>query len=397
MKIVTLKPRREYPTLHGHPWIFSGAIGSISREPENGETVQVVASDGKVLGLGAYSPQSQIRVRMWSFGAGGQIDEAFFRAKAERACAVREGFCERFRTDAWRVVNAEADGLPGVTIDRYGDTLVGQFTTAGAARHRDAIAQAVMRATGCANFYERSDVDGRAHEGLEQQTGVVFGEEPPEEIVIHEYDVAYSVDVRKGHKTGYYLDQRENRHLIASYARGLDVLNAFSYTGGFGVAALKAGAASVTHVDLSALALEKAKRNTALNCPGEGEARSTFMQDNVFTALRGFRDRGRSFGLVVLDPPKFAETRAQTMKALRGYKDVNLIGIKLVERGGYLATFSCSGAIDSKLFRTVVTEAAHDAGREVIILHELRQAPDHVEALNFPEGMYLKGLLCRVF
>ncbi len=396
MKIVRLKAQRDYPTLKGHPWIFSGAIESVSREPENGETVQVVSAEGVPLGLGAYSPHSQIRVRMWSFGAGGKIDEAFFAERAQQACARREGFCERFQTDAWRVVNAEADGLPGVTIDRFGEVLVGQFTTAGAARHRDAIAKAVMEATGCTSFYERSDVDGRLHEGLEKQTGLLFGKEPPQEIVIHEYDTAYAVDVRTGHKTGYYLDQRENRRLIAQYAKGKHFLNAFSYTGGFGVAALRAGAASVTHIDLSAAALEGAKRNTVLNCPEDGVARSTFMQDNVFTALRGFRDRGKSFDFVILDPPKFAETRAQTMKALRGYKDVNLIGIKLVKRGGMLATFSCSGAIDMKMFRTVVAEAAQDAKRELVILHELRQAPDHTESLNFPEGMYLKGLLCYV-
>lgn len=396
MKIVRLKPKRDYPTRQGHPWIFSGAVDTVSREPENGETVQVVSADGTPLGLGAYSPHSQIRVRMWTFGSGSTpVDEAFFADRAARACSLREGFCERFRTDAWRVVNAEADGLPGVTVDRYGDVLVGQFTTAGAARNRDVIVKSLTEATGCAAFYERSDTDGRVHEGLEKTVGTLVGPEPPDRIPIHEGDTAFEVDVRGGHKTGFYLDQRENRRLVALYAKGADLLNAFSYTGGFGVAALRAGAASVTHVDLSASALALAERNTALNVP-DGGGKSAFLQGNVFSVLREFRDRARSFGFVVLDPPKFAETRVQTMKALRGYKDINLLGIKLVVRGGYLATFSCSGAIDPKLFRTVVTEAAHDAGREVVVLHELRQAPDHTESLRFPEGLYLKGLLCRV-
>ncbi len=393
MKVVKLKVKRDRPTRLGHPWIFSGAIESVSREPARGETVLVTDARGEALGYGAYSPDSQIRVRMWNTDPKEAIDEAFFRCRLETALAVRREMWERFETNALRLVNAEADGLPGVTIDQYGETLVGQFTTAGAEAHKQLIADLMMEFTNAASFYERSDVDGRKREGLEPCSGLLAGVEPPEKVLIHEGKVQYFVDMRQGHKTGYYLDQRENRRLIASYAKGKRVLNTFSYTGGFGVAAMVAGAKQVTHVDVSAPALAMAEEHTRLNgnaCPVE------CLNEDVFKALRTFRDKAQTFDLVVLDPPKFAESKAQAMKALRGYKDINLLGIKLVAKGGVLATFSCSGAIDTATFRMMVTEAAHDAGRKVRILHELRQAPDHVEALTFPEGFYLKGLLCTV-
>ncbi len=395
MKIIKLKAKRDRPTRLGHPWIFSGAVDSVSREPARGETVLVTDAAGEALGLGAWSPDSQIRIRMWTFGPEGAVDDAFFRDRLSRALAVREGMATAFGTDALRLVNAEADGLPGVTVDRYGDTLVGQFATAGAEAHKATLVRELMALTGAASFYERSDVDGRSREGLEPAVGLLAGAEPPERIVIREGDVRYEVDVRGGHKTGFYLDQRENRRLVAACAKGRTVLNAFSYTGGFGIAAQVAGAASVTHVDLSEPALAQARRNCALN-GGMAEGAAEFLKGNVFQELRAFRDRARRFGVVVLDPPKFADTKGQAMKALRGYKDINLLGLKLVEPGGVLATFSCSGAIDPATFRMIVAEAAHDAGRKVRILRELRQAPDHVEALTFPEGLYLKGLLCHV-
>ena len=391
MKTVRLKARRERSVLLRHPWIFSGAVEAVEGDPAPGETVRVTDAEGDTLGQGAWSPASQIRVRMWTFGEA-PADEAFFRETVRRALAVRQGMAERFDTDALRLINAEADDLPGVTVDRYGDTLVGQFATAGAERNKASLVDALMALTGARSFYERSDVDGRAREGLEPAVGTLAGAEPPERIVIHEGPVRYEVDVRGGHKTGFYLDQRDNRRLVAECAKGRTVLNTFCYTGGFGVAAQTAGAAAVTHVDLSAPALAQARRNIALNGLPEAE----LIQENVFQALRGFRDRGRSFGLVVLDPPKFAETKAQTEKALRGYKDINLLGLKLVEPGGLLATFSCSGAIDPAIFRMMLAGAARDAKRRVRILRALRQAPDHVESLDFPEGFYLKGFLCHV-
>lgn len=395
MTTVTLKVKRDRPTRLGHPWIFSGAIGSVSGNPAAGETVLVADSKGELLGAGAWSPESQIRVRMWHREGERPVDAAFFRERLTRALNARRGMETRYDTNALRLVNAEADGLPGVTVDRYDRTLVGQFTTAGAEANKAVIVPELMALTGAESFYERSDVDGRLREGLEAATGLLAGSEPPERITIRENGVVYDVNIREGHKTGFYLDQRDNRKLLAAYATGEDVLNTFCYTGGFGIAAQAAGAASVTHIDLSATALAQAEANAAKN-PNPSGGGITFLKENVFQALRGFRDRAKQFGLVILDPPKFAETRAQTMKALRGYKDVNLIGIKLVKPGGYLATFSCSGAIDPQQFRQVVTEAARDAGRNVRILHELRQAADHVEALTFPEGLYLKGLLCIV-
>ena len=393
MKIVTLKPRHDRPIRLRHPWVFSGAVATVSREPAPGETVLVADAEGAPLGVGAWSPTSQIRVRMWRFDDGA-VDEAFFAGRVAKALAVRAGMAERFGTDALRLVNAEADGLPGVTVDRYGETLVGQFSTAGAERNKTALVAALMEQTGARTFYERSDMDGRGYEGLPPAVGLLAGEEPPERIVIHEGEARFGVDVRGGHKTGFYLDQRDNRRLVAEEARGRAVLNAFCYTGGFGVAAQLAGAAAVTHVDISGPALGQARANTALNALPEAGAE--FIQGNVFQELRAFRDRARRFGLVVLDPPKFAASKRELEKAKRGYKDINLLGIKLLEPGGILATFSCSGALSPADFRAAVTAAARDAGRTVRILRELRQAPDHVEALTFPEGLYLKGLLCHV-
>lgn len=388
---VRLKERRDAPTRRRHPWIFSGAIDATSGNPAPGETVRVLDAAGNPLGMGAWSPESQIAVRMWRFDEG-PVDEAFLAGRVDAALAVRATMGERFATDALRLVNAEADGLPGVTVDRYGDTLVGQFTTVGAERHKAALARALLERTGAKSFYERSDVDSRAHEGLAPTAGLLAGDEPPGHIVIHEGETRFAVDVRGGQKTGFYLDQRENRRLVAAEAKGRTVLNTFCYTGGFGVAAQKAGAAAVTHVDVSEHALGQARANTELN----GLAGATFLRANVFQALRDFRDRAQRFGLVVLDPPKFAETKAQAAKALRGYKDINLLGLKLVEPGGLLATFSCSGAISPADFRMMVAAAALDAHRTVRILRELRQAPDHVESITFPEGLYLKGLLCAV-
>ena len=395
MTDLTLHPNRDYSVLRRHPWIFSGAVAKVDGAPAPGETVRVLSSDGAVLGVGAYSPVSQIRVRMWSFGAEAAVDEAFVQDRVGRAVGARALFLAEGATNAFRLVNAEADGVPGLIADKYGDWIVCQFTAAGAERWKREIVAALQRYLPCRGVYERSDVDVREHEGLPPATGVLAGEEPPERIEIVEHGCRYMVDVREGHKTGFYLDQRDNRNQIKRYANGCDVLNAFSYTGGFGIAAVAAGATSVTHVDLSAPALELAKANTALNTCHVEE--SQFLQGNVFEVLRKFRDEGRSFDLVVLDPPKFAESKGSLMKASRGYKDINLLGIKLLRPGGVLATFSCSGLMTPELFHKVVSDAAVDAGRDVQVVMRLQQAEDHPEGLCFPEGLYLKGLLCRVW
>jgi 23S rRNA (cytosine1962-C5)-methyltransferase len=395
MTEITLHPNRDFSVLRRHPWIFSGAVARVSGEALAGDTVRVLSAEGEPLGLGAYSPSSQIRVRLWAFDDRRPVDASFVAERVARAVGARAVLVAEGATNAVRLVNAEADGVPGLIADRYGDWIVCQFTTAGAERWKREIAEALQTYSPCRGVYERSDVDVREHEGLEPVTGVLAGEEPPARIEIAEHGCRYWVDVREGHKTGFYLDQRDNRGLVKRYANGCDVLNAFSYTGGFGIAAVASGAASVTHVDLSAAALELAKANTALNTCHVDDA--SFVQGNVFEVLRKFRDQGRSFDLVVLDPPKFAESKGSLMKAARGYKDINLLGIKLLRPGGLLATFSCSGLMTPELFNKVVSDAAVDAKRDIQVVKRLQQAEDHPEGLCFPEGLYLKGLLCRAW
>jgi 23S rRNA (cytosine1962-C5)-methyltransferase len=395
MTDITLHSNRDFSVLRRHPWIFSGAVAKVGGTPASGEAVRVLSSEGAVLGAGAYSPSSQIRVRMWTFDDKQPVDEAFVAGRIAQAVGARAVFMAEDATNAYRLVNAEADGLPGLIADRYGDWIVCQFTAAGAERWKKEIVAALQTYSPCRGVYERSDVDVREREGLPQVTGVLAGEPPPERIEIVEHGCRYLVDVREGHKTGFYLDQRDNRALVKRYANGCDVLNAFSYTGGFGIAAVSAAAASVTHVDLSEPALALARANTALNTCHVDE--SAFLHGNVFEVLRKFRDEGRSFDLVVLDPPKFAESKGSLMKAARGYKDINLLGIKLLRPGGMLATFSCSGLMTTELFHKVVSDAAVDAKRDIQILKRLQQAEDHPEGLCFPEGLYLKGLLCRAW
>jgi len=395
MTDIILHPHRDFSVLHRHPWIFSGAVARIEGESGAGESVRVLSAEGNVLGVGAFSPSSQIRVRMWAFGGDQPVDAAFVRDRVARSVGARAIFMAEDNTNAYRLVNAEADGVPGLIADRYGDWIVCQFTTAGAERWKTEIVEALQTYSPCRGVYERSDVDVREHEDLPLQTGVLAGEPPPERIEISENGCRYWVDVKTGHKTGFYLDQRDSREVVRRYANGCDVLNAFSYTGGFGIAAVAAGAASVTHVDLSEPALELAKANTALNtCHADA---STFIHGNVFEVLRKFRDEARSFDLVVLDPPKFAESKGSLMKAARGYKDINLLGIKLLRPGGLLATFSCSGLMTPELFHKVVSDAAVDAKRDLQVVKRLQQAEDHPEGLCFPEGLYLKGMLCRVW
>ena len=395
MTDIILHPNRDFSLLRRHPWIFSGAVAKVEGAPEPGESVRVLSAEGAVLGIGAYSPSSQIRVRLWAFDDRQPVSDAFVRERVARAVGARAVFVAEEATNAFRLVNAEADGVPGLIADRYGDWIVCQFTTAGAERWKREIVAALQTFSPCRGVYDRSDVDVREREGLPPATGVLAGEPPPERIEIVENGCRYWVDVCGGHKTGFYLDQRDNRALVKRYANGCDVLNAFSYTGGFGIAAVAAGATSVTHVDLSGPALELAKANTALNTCHVDE--SSFQQGNVFEVLRKFRDEGRSFDLVVLDPPKFAESKGSLMKAARGYKDINLLGIKLLRPGGMLATFSCSGLMTPELFHKVVADAAVDAKRDIQVLKRLQQAEDHPEGLCFPEGLYLKGLLCRAW
>jgi 23S rRNA (cytosine1962-C5)-methyltransferase len=389
---VLLKRGRDASLRRRHPWVFSGGIASVRGDPSPGETVEVRAHDGRWLARGAYSPTSQIRVRAWTFDEGQSVDRAFFRRRIEEALAVRSANRQGER-EARRLVYSESDGLPGLIVDRYGAHVVVQFLSAGSERWRDVIVRELAEATACEGVYERSDSSGRRLEGLEERTGVLFGVEPPDVVEIEEGGCRLLVDVRAGHKTGFYLDQRQNRALVREQARDADVLNAFSYTGGFGIAALVGGARAVTNVESSGPANELARRNAELN--HFGPDRFNVEEGDAFRVLRRFRDEARSFDIVILDPPKFAESAAQVERAARGYKDLNLLAFRLLRPGGLLFTFSCSGHMKPDLFQKIVADGALDAGRDARIVGWLHQAPDHPTALAFPEASYLKGLVVR--
>jgi 23S rRNA (cytosine1962-C5)-methyltransferase len=331
---------------------------------------------------------------MWSFLPGEEISEAFFRRRLERAITARAALLETGNT-ALRLVNAESDGLPGLILDRYGDYIVGQFLSAGADCWKPTLVSLLNELVPNRGIYERSDGAVRQKEGLEMKTGILSGQAPPERVEIREGSCRFWVDIRNGHKTGFYLDQRDNRAAVAPYAPGAAVLNCFSYTGGFGVSALKAGAASVVNVDTSADALLLARENAAANAVAPHQA--TYVTGDGFTVLREFLEAGRRFDLVILDPPKFSESRQHLERALRGYKDINRLGFALLKPGGILMSFSCSGLVSADLFEKTAAWAALDAGREAQVLHRLGQPADHPTALSFPEGTYLKGLICRVW
>lgn len=391
MNQLQLAKGRESSLLRHHPWIFSGAVARIIGNPAAGDTVQVIDANSQILGYAAYSPDSQIRARMWSFDAKADVNTDFIRLRVQRAVNRRAHLLSQ-RRSAIRLVYAESDGLPGLIVDRYGDYLSCQILSSGAEFWRDTIIAALAEFSPCKGIYERSDVAVRKHEGLEQQQGLVWGEEPPEFVTIQEQDRLFAVSIRDGHKTGYYLDQFDNRSLIQSLAAGKTVLNCFSYTGGFGIAALKGGARHVTNVDSSGPALELAGQNLELN--GFEPEQADLVQANVFEYLRELKQQGKTYGLVVLDPPKFAETKHQFKRAARAYKDIALQAAQLIEPGGMLVSFSCSGAIDPALFQKITADALLDAGREARITHYLHQSEDHPVALPFPEALYLKGLVC---
>ncbi len=390
--IVRVKPGRERSLLQRHPWIFSGAIASVTGDPDAAATVDVLAADGRFLARAAYSPSSSIRARAWTFDEAVHVDDAFFARVIARACAAREGLQDAAHT-ACRLVHAECDGLPGVIADRYGETIVVQLLSAGAEHWRHAITSALHRVPGARCVYERSDAEVRSLEGLPPRAGMVTGTLPPV-VEMLEGGLRYRVDVVEGQKTGFYLDQRDNRARVRSHSRGAAVLNAFCYTGGFTLAALAGGAASVLSIDSSAAALALARTNVAQNPTLEG-GRCSWREADVFSELRALRNRGETFDVIVLDPPKFAPTAAHAARAARAYKDINLLALKLLAPGGLLATFSCSGGIDISLFQKIVAGAAIDAVADAAIVARLTASADHPVALNFPEGEYLKGLLVR--
>jgi 23S rRNA (cytosine1962-C5)-methyltransferase len=384
---VVLKPGREKSLRHRHPWIFSGAIEKVEGDPAMGETVSVVARDGAFLARAAYCPDSQIRARVWSFDAEEAIDEAFIRRRLQASIA-RRGIV-RAGSDAMRLVHGESDGLPGLVADRYRDTVVVQILSAGAERWRALWGPALAELAGARSVYERSDVEVRTLEGLPPRVGTLFGEEPGD-VRIEEDGIAYEIDVAKGQKTGFYVDQRDNRALAATLAANADVLNCFCYTGGFSLSALKGGAKHATSLDTSEEALASARRNQEAN--GIEAGRADWIAADVFAHLRKLRDQGRKYGLVVLDPPKFAPTEKHVPNAARAYKDINLWAMKLLAPGGHLLTFSCSGAVSPDLFQKIVAGAAADARVDLQVRRHLGASLDHPVSIHFPEGEYLKGL-----
>lgn len=394
MNSIIIKPGREKSLLRKHPWVFSGAVQRVEGAPSPGETVSVWSADRKFLGYGAWSPESQIVVRIWTWNPDEEIGPAFFRAKIGQAIRFRDILELPSQTDAYRFLFSESDSVPGLIADRFGDYLVCQFSSAGAERWKPDIVQALKELVPCKGIYERSDLGIRKKEGLRDSTGLLWGDLPPETVRISENGRLFGVNIPEGHKTGYYLDQRDNRSLVQQYASGRTVLDCFSYTGGFSMAAMKGGAAHVTLADSSAPALAMAARNAALN--GFPESAYTLMEADVFRLLRTYREAEKTFDMVVLDPPKFVESRNQLEKGARAYKDINMLGIKILNPGGLLFTFSCSGHMEDMLFQKIVADAALDAGRELKIIRWLAQATDHPVASGFPESKYLKGLMAIV-
>ena len=395
MKIVRVRPGKERSLSRRHPWVFEGSVGS--GKADSGETVRVEDSAGAFLAWAAYSPESLIRLRAWSFDASERIDAAFFARRIAAAIAARAHFA--VASDGLRLIHGESDGLPGLVVDRYGEILSAQFLSAGAERWKPVIADALLAASGAAAIYERSDTSARQREGLAPATGWLRpsshgGAEAAAEVVIREHDWRFAVDIAAGHKTGFYLDQRDNRKLFADTVRqfGFErVLNCYCYTGGFSVAALAGGAAHVTAVDSSAPALAKARDNVVLN--GFDAARHETRDADVNATLRACLAAGQSFDAIVLDPPKLAPTAAHAERAARAYKDINRLALMLLRPGGALFTFSCSGGIAPDLFHKIVAGAGLDAGVDGFVYARLGAAPDHPMTINFPEGEYLKGLV----
>ena len=394
MATLTLHPGKEKSVLRRHPWLFSGAVAQLDGRARPGDTVDVVSHEGRPLARAAWSPASQIRARVWSFDPEETIDHAFFKRRVAAAVARRAVLPELAGSQGLRLIHAESDGLPGVIADRYGDTVVVQLTTVGADKWRAAIADSLHKVTGCSRIYERSDVEVRRLEGLEPVTGWLHGTAADDELVIEENGVNMAVDIVAGHKTGFYLDQRDNRRRVAELARDRRVLNCFCYTAGFSLQALAGGAREVASMDSSGPALATAQHNLALN-PQLDASRAIWLEADVFTELRNLRGRA-SYDLIVLDPPKFAHTAAHAERAGRAYKDINLSALRLLAPGGLLMTYSCSGGVSAELFQKIVAGAALDAGRTARIVQRLQGAADHPVDLAFPEGDYLKGLLLQV-
>ncbi len=390
MNEIILKPGKEKAILRRHPWIFSGAIDSMTGNPENGSLVRVYSKKNEYLGIGSYSPHSQIRIRMWSF-ADEEINYDFFCQKISDAKKKRLTFINKYKDSAWRLVYAESDLIPGLIVDQYNDVLVVQILSSGAEYFRETIIKALIDVTGIENIFERSDSEVRKLEGLPERSGAISGI-IPDNVEIVEDGYRFLVDIIGSQKTGFYLDQRLNRRIVADYCSEKNVLNVFSFTGAFSIYAIGSGATKVVSMDSSQEAISLAKRNHILN--GFAENDHQWIEMDAFMGLRKMRDQNQKFDVIILDPPKFAPTVSHVNKAARAYKDINLLALKLLNSGGILATFSCSGGVSDALFQKIVADAALDAGVEISLLEKLSQGPDHPINLYYPESAYLKGLIC---
>lgn len=389
-----LKVGKEKSVLRFHPWIFSSAIEWIDGDIEPGEAIEVFSRNGDWLAWGLYSPQSQIRIRLWSWQRSEPIDPILLRNRIRQAIAWRDALMRSSETNCLRLIYAESDQLPGLIVDWYDPYLVIQLLHWGVERYQEKILQALLEITGIENIYERSDGEGRKLEGLDERNVLRVGQEPPATIEIMEHGIRYLIDLRKGHKTGFYLDQKMNRLRVRQYAKDREILDCFSYVGGMALPVLMGGAKHLTCIDESAEALDLLERNLALNQIPSGKVE--LLCGDVFQQLRQYRDRGQFFDMIILDPPKFAPTVAHVSRASRGYKDINLLALKLLRQNGILVTFSCSGGVSLELFQKIVFGAAIDARRKVKILEYLHQSPDHPIGLHFPEGAYLEGLILAV-
>lgn len=395
---VVLKAGREKPVIQHHPWVFSGAIERLPGDVVDGEIVDVYSPTSRWLARGYLNRASQIQVRLLTWDVDEPIDAAFWQRRLSAALARRNQALIPTASTAYRLVNGENDYLPGLIVDRYGDYLVLQAGTLGIDRRKQELAQLLLDLTGCQGVIERSDTAARRLEGLGESHGLLAGKLPPDQVEIEEAGLRFTVDLSGGQKTGFYMDQRANRQRVAAYCHGARVLNGFSYTGGFAVHALAAGAAHITNIDSSVEVLELAETNLRHN-GFDPDSQAENIAGDIFRILRDWREdpaRHRSFDVVILDPPKFAQNRQGVERALRGYKDINMLALSLLKPGGILATFSCSGLVSAELFQKVIFGAAGDARRDAQILEWLRQDRDHPVALTFPEGEYLKGLICRV-
>lgn len=385
---------REKSLLHRHPWVFSGAVTRVEGNAASGETIDVCDFQGKWLARAAFSPQSQIRARVWTFDQQESVDRDFFINRLQTAQQWRTLLAKRDDLTGYRLIAGESDGMPGITIDRFQNFIVLQLLSAGAEYQRANLVAALQHCYPECAIYDRSDVAVRKKEGLPLTQGSVVGEEPPALLPIREHGMQILVDIKEGHKTGFYLDQRDSRLAARRFAANAKVLNCFSYTGAFAVSALMGGCEHVISVDTSQAALDVARQNVELNQLDLSKAE--FVRDDVFQLLRKYRDEGRKFDLIIMDPPKFVENKSQLAGACRGYKDINMLALNLLSSGGILLSFSCSGLMPIELFQKILADAALDAGRDVQFIEQYRQAADHPVIASYPEGLYLKGFACRV-